>query len=73
MNAKQVEAVLAEVGKFFRLCRFYPATHPTVQQAMADLSAALPALAPLGDVELRIGPTGLALDTAMVTAKNPQL
>jgi hypothetical protein len=73
MDAKQIEAVLTEVGKVFRLCRFYPATHPTVQQAMADLSAALPALAALGEVELRIGPTGLALDTVMVTAKNPQM
>jgi hypothetical protein len=73
MDAKQIEAVLIEVGKVFRLCRFYPATHPSVQQAMADLSGALPSLAPLGDVELRIGPTGLALDTTMVAAKNPQI
>ncbi|HVO34745.1 MAG TPA: HEAT repeat domain-containing protein [Gemmatimonadales bacterium] len=73
MDAKQIEAVLAEVGKVFRLCRFYPATHPTVQQAMADLSAVLPSLAAMGDVELRIGPTGLALETVLVTGKNPQM
>jgi len=73
MDAKQIEAVLTEVGKVFRLCRFYPATHPSVQQALADLSAVLPSLAPLGDVELRIAPTGLVLDTALVTTKNPQM
>jgi HEAT repeat protein len=73
MDAKQIEAVLGEVGRVFRLCRFYPATHPSVQQAMADLSAVLPAFAELGEVELRIGPSGFALDTVMVTAKNAQL
>lgn len=73
MDAKQIEAILVEVGKVFRLCRFYPATHPTVLQAMADLSAALRSLAALGDVELRIGPTSLALGDAVVATKNPQL
>jgi len=73
MDAKQLEAVLGEVGKVFRLCRFYPATHPSVQQAMADLSAVLPAFATLGEVELRIGPSGFALENVMVTAKNAQL
>ena len=73
MDAKQLEAVLAEVGKVLRLCRFYPAAHPSVQQAMADLSAALPALAAMGEVELRIAPTALTLDAATVTGKNPQL
>jgi len=73
MDAKQIEAVLAEVGKVFRLCRFYPASHPSVRQAMADLSAALPTLAALGDVELRIGSSGLTLDNLTVTGKNPQV
>jgi hypothetical protein len=73
MDTKEIEAVLAEAGKVFRLSRLYPASHPGVQQAMAGLSAALPALAALGDVELRIRPTGLALDAAMVTTKNPQM
>ena len=73
MDAKQLEAVLGEVGKVFRLCRFYPATHPSVQQAMADLSAVLPAFAELGEVELRIAPSGFALDNVLVTAKNAQM
>ncbi|MGA2384676.1 MAG: HEAT repeat domain-containing protein [Gemmatimonadales bacterium] len=73
MDAKQIEAILADVGKVFRLCRFYPAAHPTVQQALADLSAALPALAAMGEVELRIGASGMTLDTATVTGKNPQM
>jgi len=73
MDAKQIEAILAEVGKVFRLSRFYPAAHPSVLQAMADLSAALPALAALGEIELRIGPAGLSLDAATVAGKNLQL
>jgi HEAT repeat protein len=73
MDVKVVESVLAEVGKAFRLCRFYPASHPTVQQAMADLSAVLPSLAPVGTVEIRIGPTGLALGTTSLSAKSPQI
>ena len=71
MDTKLVESVLAEVGKAFRLCRFYPVTHPSVQQAMADLSACLPTLAPAGTVELRIGPAGFALGTTPLLARNP--
>ena len=47
-----------EIGKAFRLCRFYPASHPSVQHALASVSAALPALARAGAVELRIGTSG---------------
>ena len=68
-----VEAVLAEVGKAFRLCRFYPATHPTVEQARVELAAALPRLALAGLVELRIGPTGFVLGTAALLGRNPSV
>ena len=71
MDTRPVESVLAEVGKAFRLCRFYPATHPSVRQAMSDLSASLPTLAPVGLVELRIGPAGFALGTTPLLARNP--
>jgi HEAT repeat protein len=71
MDTRPVESVLAEVGKAFRLCRFYPATHPSVQQAMADLSASLPTLTAVGLVELRIGPAGFALGTTPLLARNP--
>jgi HEAT repeat protein len=73
MAVTSVESVLGEVGKAFRVCRFYPSTHPTVQQAMADLSAALRSLAALGTVEFKIQPTGLALGSSGVAARNPQI
>jgi HEAT repeat protein len=73
MDDQALETVLAEVGKAFRLCRFYPPTHPSVQQALADLATVLPMLALAGEVELRIGPTGFALGASPVAAKNAQL
>jgi HEAT repeat protein len=75
MDDQALETVLAEVGKAFRLCRFYPSTHPSVQQALADLAKVLPSLAlgGGGEIELRIGPTGFALGATSVGAKNPPL
>jgi hypothetical protein len=73
MDVKPVEAVLVEVGKAFRLCRFYPASHPSVQQALAALSSALPDLANVGTLELRITPTGFSLGTMALGARSPQL
>lgn len=73
MDTRAVESVLTEVAKAFRLCRFYPASHPAVQQAMTDLAAALPALAPVGAVELRIGPAGFALGTTPLLPHNPPI
>ena len=71
MDTKVLEAVLAEVGKAFRVCRFYPTGHPAVQQAMTDLTAALPSLAGVGLVELRIGPAGFALGNKPLVPQNP--
>jgi len=73
MDVKPLEAILAEIGKAFRLCRFYPATHPSVRQALAELSAALPNLASVGSVELRINPTGFVLGTLPLALRNPQI
>lgn len=73
MDLKPVEAALTEVGKAFRLCRLYPATHPSVQQALAELAAALPAVTSRGTIELRISSTGFSLGGASVAGRNPQL
>ena len=71
MNTKPVEAVLAEVGKAFRLCRFYPSTHPSVQQALSELAAVLPSLTAIGLLELRIAPTGFLIGSTPVAHRNP--
>jgi HEAT repeat protein/PBS lyase HEAT-like repeat-containing protein len=73
MDVRPLEAVLTEVGKAFRLCRFYPATHPSVQQSLAALAGALPALARVGPAELRIGTSGFLMGGSPIAAKNPQL
>ena len=41
MDPKAVESALTEAGKVFRLSRLYPTTHPSVQQALAELAAEL--------------------------------
>lgn len=71
MDVKPIESVLAEVGKAFRLCRFYPSSHPSVQQALSELSASLPSLTNVGVVELRISPTGFLLGATPVAPRNP--
>jgi len=73
MDLKPVEAALTEVGKAFRLSRLYPATHPSVRQALSELAGALPAMATLGALELRIAPTGFVMGAAPVAARNPQI
>ena len=71
MDVKPIESVLAEVGKAFRRCRFYPSSHPSVQQALSELSASLPSLTNVGFVELRISPTGFLLGATLVAPRNP--
>ncbi len=39
MDVKPLEAILTEIGKAFRLCRFYPALHPSVRQALIRVAA----------------------------------
>ncbi len=68
-----VEAILAEIGKAFRLCRLYPASHPSVQQALAGVSSLLPKLTSGGAVELRITSTGFAFENHPVAAHNAQV
>ncbi len=66
-----VEAVLAEIGKAFRLCRFYPATHPSVQQALSSVSSVLPDLVKVGPIELKITTTGFSLGHVAIAPRNP--
>lgn len=73
MDTASVEAILAEIGKAFRLCRFYPATHPSVQQSLAALSARLPALAQTGTLELKLQPSGMILGNAPLAPRNTQI
>ncbi|MFI5279769.1 MAG: HEAT repeat domain-containing protein [Gemmatimonadales bacterium] len=68
-----VEALLAETGKAFRLCRLYPATHPSVQHSLAVVSSLLPGLTSHGAVELKITPTGFAFENHPVGARNTQV
>jgi HEAT repeat protein len=73
MDPKAVEGALTEAGKVFRLSRLYPTTHPSVQQALAELAATLPAVTSRGSVELRITATGFVLGPTAIAARNPQL
>ena len=63
MDTQTVESVLAEVGKAFRLCRFYPPTHPSVQQVMADSGRVAADAGADRAGRARIGPAGFALGT----------
>lgn len=73
MDTGPIEAILGDIGKAFRLCRFYPATHPSVQQALASLSASLPSLARIGAIELRLQPAGMILGAAPLAPRNTQI
>jgi HEAT repeat protein len=73
MDDQALEAALAEVGKAFRLCRFYPSAHPSVKQALADLAKVLPTLGLTEEIELKVAPAGFALGAAPAGARNPQL
>ncbi len=68
-----VEVILAEIGKAFRLCRLYPASHPSVQHSLAVVSSLLPELTAKGPVELRITHTGFMLTNRAVATKNAQV
>jgi len=73
MDTAPVEAVLNDIGKAFRLCRFYPSSHPSVQQALASLSVSLPALARVGTIELKLQPSGMILGAAPLAPRNTQI
>ena len=57
-RAAAVEHALGRIGAAFRLSRLYPATHPAVAEALAQVRAALTAVAPALPVEVRVLPHG---------------
>lgn len=57
-RAAAVDHALGRIGAAFRLSRLYPATHPAVAEALAQVRAALTAVAPALPVELRVLPHG---------------
>lgn len=73
MDVRAVEAILAELGKVFRLSRMYPASHPAVQHSQSELTSTLAALATLGAVELRMSPSGFSLGATHLAARSPQV
>ena len=70
MEPHRVVAVLTEIGKAVRLFRYYAPSHPSVQRTMNDLAAALPGLARVGTVELRITPQGFESATQNISGKS---
>jgi len=57
-HATAVEHALGRIGAAFRLSRLYPATHPAVAEALAQVGAALAAVNAALPVELRVLPHG---------------
>ena len=68
-----VERALAAIGTTFRLVRLYPSSHPAVIEAMRHIAVTLPALAALGSVEWKLGPTGIWWGGSQVLPRNPQV
>jgi HEAT repeat protein len=68
-----VDRALGAIGTTFRLTRLYPHSHPAVLEAMRQISSALPALAGLGTVELKIGATGLHWHGQHLLPRNTQV
>ena len=73
MEPNRVVAVLTEIGKAVRLFRYYAPSHPSVQRVIADLAVALPGLAHLGTVELRITAHGFESGNSRLAPRNDQL
>jgi len=62
MEPNRVVAILAEIGKAVRVLKYYPPSHPSAQRVMSELAAALPGLARIGTVELRITPNAFVTE-----------
>ena len=60
-QASGVEQVLGALGTTFRLTRLYPPSHPAVIEAMRHIADALAAVAGEGQLEWKVGATGLQL------------
>lgn len=68
-----LERCLGAMGTTFRLIRYYPATHPAVQEALRHLAAQLPGVAALGTVEWKVGATGMHWRGQHLLPRNSQL
>lgn len=68
-----LERCLGAIGTTFRLVRYYPATHPAVQEGLRIVAAQLPALAAMGTVECKVGATSMHWRGAQVLPRNAQL
>ena len=73
VDTSALERALGAVGTTFRLVRLYPPTHPAVQESLRQFSAALPGLAAMGTVELKIGATGLHWHGQHLLPRNTQV
>ena len=68
-----VDRALGAIGTTFRLTRLYPTSHPAVMEALRQVTAALPPLAALGSVELKLGATGLHWHGQHLLPRNTQV
>jgi HEAT repeat protein len=68
-----LERCLGAIGTAFRLMRYYPPTHPAVQEAMRLVATHLPGVAAMGTVEWKVGATGMHWRGMHVLPRNAQL
>lgn len=68
-----LERCLGAIGTTFRLVRYYPATHPAVQEGLRLVATQLPGLAALGTVEWRVAATGMYWRGQQILPRNAQL
>lgn len=68
-----LERCLGAIGTTFRLVRYYPATHPAVQEGLRLVAAQLPGMAAMGTVEWRVAATGMYWRGQQVLPRNAQL
>ncbi len=68
-----LERCLGAIGTTFRLVRYYPTTHPAVQEGLRTIAAQLPAVAALGTVEWKVAATGMYWRGQQILPRNAQL
>src|SRR3989449_470030 len=73
VDTTALDCALGAIGTTFRLTRLYPATHPAMQEALRQVTAALPGVAALGMVEWNVGATGLHWQHQQLLPRNTQL
>ena len=68
-----LERCLGAIGTTFRLVRYYPSTHPAVQEGLRTVAAQLPVMAAMGNVEWKVGASGMHWRGTQVLPRNAQL